>query len=409
MSNQDALPRLRYVDAFLVDVEGEQLIYLRDPEGIAGEGLRVPTQVFELMRLLDGHRTMEELQGEFAEETGGMTVSGDQVNELIQSLDDALLLDSDRFRRHRKEVEEAYRLEPRRHSPLAGRSYPEDPDALRTLIEGFFSDPAGPGNTPAGGCVKGLVAPHIDFSRGGPCCAWAYNELRNQPPADVYVVLGTGHTSRKPYTLTRKVFETPLGDLASDQRLIDRISGYADQDLFEDEFAHKNEHSIEFQAVFLKYLFSGADISFVPILCGSFYQSVEEGVQPNLRPEVEDFVSALRRALEEEDRSVCLIAGVDFSHVGEQFGDAGPMSDAFVNNVRISDADLLEAAGKRNAEAFFDVIVRDRDRHRVCGTSSIYSMLQVLNASSGKLLKYDQAIDREADSLVSFASMAFYE
>jgi AmmeMemoRadiSam system protein B len=409
VSNLDALPRLRYVDAFPVDVEGEQLIYLRDPEGIAGEGLGVPPHVFDLMRLLDGHRTMDELRRKFAEETGGMTVSGDEVTELIQSLDEALLLESDRFRRHRKEVEEAYRAEPRRPSPLAGRSYPEDPDALRTLMEGFFSDPEGPGNTPTAGGVTGLVAPHIDFGRGGPCFAWAYNELRNQPPADVYVVLGTGHTARKPYTLTRKVFETPLGDLASDQRLIDRISGYANQDLFEDEIAHKNEHSIEFQAVFLKYLFPDADISFVPILCGSFYQSVEEGVYPILRPEVEDFVSALRKALEEEDRSVCLIAGVDFSHVGEQFGDSGPMSDAFVDDVRSSDADLLEAAGKRNAEAFFDVIVRDCDRHRVCGTSSIYTMLQVLNASSGKLLKYDQAIDRDADSLVSFASMAFYE
>jgi AmmeMemoRadiSam system protein B len=120
-------------------------------------------------------------------------------------------------------------------------------------------------------------------------------------------------------------------------------------------------------------------------------------------------VSALRKALEEEDRSVCLISGVDFSHVGEQFGDPGPMSDAFIEDVRRSDADLLEAAGKRDGGAFFDVIVRDCDRHHVCGTSSIYTMLQVLNASSGKLLKYDQAIDRDADSLVSFASMAFYE
>ena len=410
MSGPDALPRLRYVDAFPVDVDGQQLIYLRDPEGIAKEGLGVAPKVFELMTLLDGDRGMRDLQEYFAQANGGSMIGEDEVTELIDSLDNALLLDSDRFRKHRAEIESNYRSESRRPSPLAGRSYPDNPDALRVLIDSFFEDDSGPKDSVKGsGAVTGLVAPHIDFGRGGPCFAWAYNQLRNREPADVYVVLGTGHTAHKPFTTTRKVFETPLGDLKVDTTFVDRLAAYASQDLFADEIAHKNEHSIEFQAVFLKYLFPDADITFVPILCGSFFASVNAGESPMQHPEVEDFVGALRRTLEEDDRNVCLIAGVDFSHVGQRFGDQGQMSEAFVSTVKSSDLELVAAAESLDAEAFFDIIIRDCDRHRVCGTSSIYTMLQVLDASRGELLKYDQAIDREEDSMVSYASMAFYK
>ena len=97
---------------------------------------------------------------------------------------------------------------------------------------------------------------------------------------------------------------------------MDQLVEHAPQDLFGEEIAHKNEHSIEFQAVFLQYLFHDADITFVPILCGSFYAAVDASVSPMEHPEVEGFVVALQKTLDEEARNVCLIESVDFSHVG---------------------------------------------------------------------------------------------
>ena len=405
----EALPRLRYVDAFPVDVEGQRLIYLRDPEGIAKEGLGVPPQVFQLMTLLDGEHTAEDLKAAFEQNASGETITDEQISELIASLDNSLLLDSEKYRAHREAVEAAFRAETRRPSALAGSSYPESPDALRVLIDSFFEDPEGPVDSlRTSGRVTALVAPHIDFGRGGPCFAWAYRELKDAPTADVYVVLGTGHSSRRPFTVSRKVFETPLGDLPADQPFIDRLEAHANQDLFADEMAHRNEHSIEFQAVFLRYLFPDSDITFVPILCGSFFQSVHRKSSPEENQEVADFVNALRQAIEEEDRTVCIIAGVDFSHVGQRFGDEALLDDSFISTVEASDRDLIEAAAKGDAEGFFDVIIRDEDRNKVCGTSSIYTMLKVMDADRGELLKYDRAIDHESQSLVSFASMAFY-
>jgi AmmeMemoRadiSam system protein B len=362
------------------------------------------------MTLLDGDHTTQDLQDSFAQVSGGSTITAQQVSELIASLDEALLLDSDLFREHKQKIEAAYRQEIRRPSALAGRSYPESPDALRLLIDGFFQDDEGPRDTPRSQReVVALVAPHIDLGRGGPCFAWAYHALKGSEPADVYVVLGTGHSSKSPFTTSRKIFETPFGDLPSDRAFVDRLVEAASQDLFADELAHRNEHSIEFQAVFLKYLFPDREIAFVPILCGSFHESVERRQSPMEDPAVADFVNALRKAIDEDDRKICIIAGVDFSHVGQRFGDTDSLSDDFISRIQGADRDLIAVATQGDPEGFFDVIIRDDDCNRVCGTSSIYTMLKVLDAEGGQLLKYDQAVDHESQSLVSFASMVFYK
>ncbi len=42
---------------------------------------------------------------------------------------------------------------------------------------------------------KAIVAPHIDFHRGGPAYAWAYKSLVESAGADLYILLGTSHCS----------------------------------------------------------------------------------------------------------------------------------------------------------------------------------------------------------------------
>jgi len=390
------LPKLRNVDAFPV-------------EGFSTQGIGVPVHVFHLMTQLDGNRTPRDLQSFFSEHYNGTTITEDQIGELVSTLDDAYLLDSDRYRLHRLEVEAAYRRASVRPAAHAGASYPEQPDELRLLMDGFFEADGGPGRpTPGrGGAVRGLIAPHIDFGRGGPCFAWAYHALAEGPPPDVFVVFGTGHSAGRPYSTSLKAYETPLGAIESDQAIVTRLLDRDGQDVLADEFAQKNEHSIEFQAVFLRYLYPDRDITFVPVLCGSFHELVSHGASPSSSEAVEDFVAALGCALEGEDRRICFIAGVDFSHVGQRFGDEGPLEDAFIDRVAHADRTLIDAAVARDPERFFRRVVQDGDCYRVCGTSSIYTMLRVMDAEEGTLLKYDRAVDRKAQSLVSFASVVF--
>ena len=386
------------------------MVYLRDPEGFCKEGIGVSIPAFQLIVLMDGSLSVDALCEAYQERTG-LTIERGQVDDLLRSLDDALLLDSERFRLHREERIQDYKVSNVRPAAHAGASYPDDPTELRQLIDGFFKDPAGPGlpGPPNGAVVNGLVAPHVDFGRGGPAFAWAYRQLAEAAKADVYVVLGTGHQSRSLYTTSRKTFETPFGPLEADEKLIDAIEARTTADLFVDEYAHKSEHSIEFQAVFLKYLFPEDDITFVPILCGSFHEAVVAEASPVDLPGVGEMVDALREAIEADDRAITLISGVDFSHVGPQFGDEEVLDDDFVARVESADQELIEAAKGGDPEAFFACIRGEGDRNRVCGTSSIYTMLKVLDGADGQLLKYDHAIDDERHSMVSFASMSFHK
>ena len=123
---------------------------------------------------------------------------------------------------------------------------------------------------------------------------------------------------------------------------------------------------------------------------------------------VRGFVEALRQTIEKDGRRVCLIAGVDFAHVGTKFGDQGPMTPAFLEAVECEDRERIAAIAALDAEAFFRTISRDGDRRRICGTSSIYTMLHAMDASEGQLLRYDRTVDPKTDSAVTFASMAFY-
>lgn len=60
----------------------------------------------------------------------------------------------------------------------------------------------------------------------------------------------------------------------------------------------------------------------------------------------------------------------------------------------------------RPIEAF--PVAKDGDRRRVCGFAPMYTFLHLVDATHGKLLKYDRSIDPITQSSVSFASLAFY-
>jgi hypothetical protein len=406
----DPYPVIRHVEPIPVEHEGQHLVFLRDPEGYANDDVAVPHHVYYLLTLFDGEHSLADLVAAYADKFDDVSVNEDQIVELVKQIDRAHLLDNENFQKYRLEIENRFLDSPVRPAAHAGASYPDDPAVLREMIDGFFEPPEGPGSPQPGSVrtpVRAVIAPHIDFNRGGPCFAWAYRALADAPRPDVFVVFGTGHSARHPFVVSRKDFQTPFGTLETDQAVIDRLAELTDLDIFEDEGVHRTEHSIEFQTVFLKYLYPDSDITFIPILCGSFHEMIEQNHSPAEIPLVANFFESLKQALKESGKSVCFIAGVDFSHVGRRFGDPG-LPDKFIEEVESCDRDALAAAEEMDPEAFFQVIAKAQDRTRICGTSSIYTMLQAMDTSRAELLKYDKTIDTEDQSMVSFASMAFY-
>jgi hypothetical protein len=69
---------------------------------------------------------------------------------------------------------------------------------------------------------------------------------------------------------------------------------------------------------------------------------------------------------------------------------------------------LYFIVSRLDPEGFYRSIMKDQDRRRICGFPAIYTMLNVMEVRKGKLLKYGQAFTPETQSVVSFASLAFY-
>ena len=282
---------------------------------------------------------------------------------------------------------------------------------MRRDLDGYFTADQGPKDTPPSPWARrltGLVVPHIDFSRGGPCYAWGYRELSGALPVDRWIVLGTVHVPiARPFALTCKDFETPLGPAEVDREFLDALLTRVGPEYLDDEFAHRGEHSIEFQGVFLRHV-TPADrpVRIVPILCGSCHRFVEERRLPTDGDAGEDFLAALRETLAALGGRSVLIASADLAHVGPQFGDPRPLTPGQSREVEEADRQMLLFVEAGDAGGFFRAVARDGDRRRICGLPPIYAVLRVLGGHRGRLLRYSQWPD--PNGTVSFAALAWY-
>src|SRR5260221_5073500 len=158
-------PRLRPLELFPTEVKGQAAICLRDPSGLSARIAVLPRAGALAAILCDGTRSVAEVAAELGRRLGG-EVPVDNVAELVEQLDHALLLDSPRFAEHRRAIHDEFRDSARRPATHAGQSYPAEAAELeRFLAE---ADQAVAQVDPGPVAIAGLVAPHIDFHRGAP-------------------------------------------------------------------------------------------------------------------------------------------------------------------------------------------------------------------------------------------------
>ena len=392
--------------------QGESYIVLRDPTGVAPEPIMIGMGAYFLVTLFDGNQTELDLQAAFTRRFGEVLPS-EHLRQLIDGLDRAFFLLSPAYEERMSQIRQQFTSNPQRPAALAGLAYESDPARLRAEIAGFFQRPGAPGQIPSprndDQPLSGLISPHIDPRRGGAAYAHAYGELLTRPRPELVVILGTSHYATGPelFTCTRKNYLTPLGAVATDTEFVDRLATRCEKnDLFAAELLHRNEHSIEFQALFLAWALGTRGYKVVPILVSSFHEMVASGRVPGADDRVASFIQALRDELAAESRSVCIIAGVDFAHVGRKFGDQRPADEAYVKWVEDEDRGLIENIVQGDPEGFFRAIDKDKDSRRICGLAPMYTQLEMLRGHRGRLLKYDIALEPPTQSAVSFASLA---
>jgi AmmeMemoRadiSam system protein B len=212
----------------------------------------------------------------------------------------------------------------------------------------------------------------------------------------------------QPFCLTLKDFSTPLGTALTDKGIAAQLQKESPFDLLAGEWAHRSEHSIEFQVVFLQYLFPQGTFKILPVLCGNLFDEANARRQSQVAKGVIDFLKLLSDQMARSGKSICCVAGADLAHMGPRFGDREPVSPGLLAWIRSADLQLLKYAESMDNAGFLGNILQDDDKRRICGTAPIYALMSVCGARQGKLLSYNQAADPDGTQVVSFASMAFY-
>lgn len=405
-------PKLRPVEVIPVDDRGQRCLVLRDPADPELKQIVLSGAAGEILMLLyEGKRTIEGISA--ALQLRGVAMSPGQLRGLFEQLDEAGYLEGPRAEFRFNDRLRRFRAQPTRPAIHAGGAYAGTPDELARMVAAGYRHRDGPHALPGRNAAaltppRAIIAPHVDLHRGAPTYSWAYKAIADAPPAELYVVLGTCHTGvQGSFAATEKPYDTPLGPVPADPAFLERLGKLCGRDLFAGEFAHANEHSIEFQAVYLRSL--GISAPMAPILCDSLHSLVPDGESPRAVPVVDNLIQALRQAVAEDGRSVTFIAAVDLAHVGRRFGDSWLVDPAQAARVGRADQELLDLVLKPDAEAYYQHVMRDRDARRICGFTPIYLLTALMEAEgrAGELLRYTQWIDTDQSSSVTFAAAIY--
>ncbi|MBN2288549.1 MAG: AmmeMemoRadiSam system protein B [Candidatus Glassbacteria bacterium] len=395
--------------------DGTVMIVVRDPFELSDSGnIALRSEALSVLMLLDGSRTVEQIKLELlarSARAGQLTpVPREVLDTFIGQLDQAYLLDNGRYHEARRALVEEFGRLGERPPVLAGRAYPDNRDGLIKFLDEILAE--APQEWPpglAGKKIPALVAPHVEIRTGRKLYAAAYGAVRGRS-YDRVIVLGVGHSLESGlFSLTGKDFLTPLGRVETDRRAVEALRRAAGSLAAGDDFAHRREHSVEFQLIFLQHLLVGP-FTIVPVLCGSLFEHLVQGGKTRPR-QVEELVPALdclAGLLRDRRKKTLVVAGVDFSHIGPKFGDNQP-AIRIASLATSHDKALLAALAARDVETFCAESRRTGDRYHVCGFSALSMLLEILpEKARGIELGHHIWHETPTQSAVSFAAAAFY-
>ena len=426
MKSADEKPRMRPIEIMPIKQDEETMVLLRDPAHFMEEPILLSPLAGLIVTLFTGEHSIANI-GEIIEQQFKQKLPLEDIAGLAVELDKQHLLENENFIKFRDQSILDFKNAKVRPAFLAGKSYPDDMMELQNLMASFYLAESGPGlpkldEKSSRKRVRGMIAPHIDLVKGGPAFAHSYHALAESDPADLYVILGTGHAGPQNFfTATSKDFDTPFGVVNTDGDFLQRLNDRLNFDLEEDEILHKTEHVIEFQLLFLQHMQNNAyPFKIAPILCSYSplmmnpkaileQDSSQEETVRFYEQQIKNFSQALRETIAEHDGKVCVISSVDMAHMGPRYGDEKGLTPKQLEQLEIDDRLTLELVAAGSGTAFSKHLEADQNnnRRRIFGYPCIHTMLTSGDFKNGELLQYDQTQVDEDGSVVSFGSMVF--
>lgn len=396
----------RDIQPVVTVIKGHQMIAFHDPYHLTGNSIALDMNTLPILQLLDGKHDLRDIQTLLMKSQGGRMVYISEIESFIDTLDKACLLDSDLYSHKMNRLRNEFGSQQNRFPVHAGNAYMAEPEQLSRFIRDIENNINQENLPPIPDTITGVLAPHIDIKTAASVYVNTYRHLKGKH-YDLVIILGINHHEQDGlYSVTKKNYLTPYGEIKSDRKFISSLKELVPEGtLTTDDFGHMTEHSIEFQTIFLRH-YLGDSFSIVPILCGGIHEFIRRRKIIFSDERFQGMVAAIKKILEEEKGNTLLVAGVDLSHIGQKFGDQLP-ADAVLPQATANDKRILSLLTQGDVEKIFQNALDNQDRYRICGLPAILLMGSLLRGSRADILHFDTYRERETQSAVTYASLIF--
>lgn len=432
-------PRLRKIRGFPLPMqtqEGKQVMMLglADAQQISPKMVATMPAAQSILPLLDGSRTLDQIVSEV-----GRGLTREFLEPFVAQLDDAGLIVGPTFDGMLAEMKANFdrseTLPPGATAQFAdqlvmakyGEETTEDQKIeqgateLRAIMDKWIEQVLAQSKEPPFESLPAaVVAPHIDYPRGWMNYAQVYGRLRGLDRPDRVVILGTNHFGQSTGVCgCDKGMESPFGVSPLDSTLLEALKRELGAEgagrLLEHKYDHEREHSIELHIPWIQHcLGDGDEGGHVPVLAvlvhdptvnnGESYDGEGLGL--------DEFVRALRAALDSVGGRTLIVSSADLSHVGPAFGDqqalGGDTDEAKENRMKVSqhDREMLQMVLENKPDDLIASMAWQQNPTRWCSIGNLVATLRVVQPERVRLIGYAAAVDQQGVAMVSHAAMA---
>ncbi|MFN3429579.1 MAG: AmmeMemoRadiSam system protein B [Candidatus Sericytochromatia bacterium] len=361
-----------------------------DPHGLSPHTLWLSQPAMFLASLLDGSRTLAELQVHL-HSAHAARVAMEALEELVQGLETAGFLESPETAERMRAIEAAYLAQPARPMPLAGACYPAAEADFRDWVD-LCRGVAPP--WPPAAPLRGLVMPHLDPRRVPGLYGAAIEALAQTPPPARVLVVGVAHSAiREDAAALPLAQATPLGTVPVDTEALDALAARLPFPLYNSPLAFREEHSIEFPIAFLKAAWPQANVSVLPLV-----------LRGNDDAEAIGAIAVAIADLQAE-YPFLPVASVDLSHVGARFDDP-PLGRDMAQETQAIDRGYLDRLAAGDFDRAFRDVTEAGNPTRIDATASVQALSRVL-VGTGTVLAYELSAELESLSAVGAGVVAY--
>lgn len=254
-------PKLRKLDRFPLERDGESLLVLLDPHRL-DEPLAVDPLLGPYLDMMDGQRSIAQMRQSLILR-GKAALPLEELQAVVDTLAECGFLDDDRFKARWRQALLEFQSTALLPACLAGVAYPQDPQLLREHFKTLSTETA----TPARLAHIWPYCPY-PFTGDNPDLGAFLSALPPAQDLDGIVLLVTSHhDGAMPYQILDKDLDTVLGQLPGAQRIASALIRPRPW-LIQEPLRWKGEQSLEVPLLALRATYQDACPPILPLLCG---------------------------------------------------------------------------------------------------------------------------------------------